>query len=277
MRSDHRHIRDLLRRSLLVVLTVGCIFQTPAPGQVSVALLDEHLAFPEGEFRGRLTHALRASEPDGPFTEEARSPTDVRAAVWDIVLYVRGTNRLYEFHNRANGLVARYLVLTEGRQLWYADVLRNRLRRVEGVAETESLLGTAFSFYDLAGFGLEGDSNGARAEPYVVGQRNYAKLNMEMLRPAGYARIVALTDPAVNQRPLRLDYYNTDRILYKTLAFAYNREIAVTPESAGTLAVPVRLEMVDLTAAAVSRLAWYEYHADLIPEAAVFDPRYLMP
>jgi hypothetical protein len=270
----------------LAVLCAGLVSLAPpvpaqerrvVPVQVHLERADRALRWPAGQWRGRLSLA----EGDG------------RRRAWDFTLFQQQDRRRIDFYSTRRGLEARVLYLDQGRTIWHWDAPRAELSRKRDGEQYGSLLQSGFSFVDLSGRGLEPDYAGERrAERYssssaptaaTAGDRELLRLTLRPVRPPrepggrGYGRVVLLVDPARAYRPLRMDLYDADRILTRSLQYHYDSELRMgRAEGAGALdGVPTRLEMLDLSGGGISRIEFYEFDDAAELPAAFFDPEFL--
>ncbi len=260
----------------------GTLFaQEAVSNQEYLARVDRLRGFEDGVYNGRLTIAKRGAADGAGRT------------VFDVTLYQRGDARLFEFASARRGLEAQLFCLDDGRTIWYRDHVRRRLRRIEDAARLEPVLGSGFAYVDLSGLAFETQYTGVRLQEFqpadgggtggVPAGAQYRRLELRPISandatsPASpYGRAVLIFDVADPEqyRPIRLDLFDDERILYKTLLYHYDRRLI--RRSTGTAFVPERpagLEMLDLNGRTVSRFELDRYDDVRGMADALFDPR----
>ncbi|MCB1171822.1 MAG: outer membrane lipoprotein-sorting protein [Leptospiraceae bacterium] len=263
----------LLRNYIFAATLAGLILLTPAraeemqqdwrelPVQALVARLDEKLSYVDGVYSGKLT-----------IIDENGRPT-----IHDFQMHVKQGKRFLEFTSPARGVTMRVLYLRQGEEIWVWDARRRDLLQLRGADQFKALLNSGFSFRDLAGSSLEANyhpANPAR-ELEIEGGEPAINFSIVPMLPSSYGKISVMQDRQ-SFRPLRLDVYNRERILFKTLEISYGIPVLHTGLKKDIVpSWPVRMESLDLESGSISRLEIFTFDDTLEVSDAIFLPDYL--
>lgn len=237
------------------------------PVQEMIARVDQVLRVPNGLLTGRLSAITRAGD----------------SSVWEFSLYKRNLKirdiaesvLLYQFSSKRRGLEAKVLYREDGEVVWLWDATRRQLFRKRDLEKFQGVLGTSFTFLDLSGSGYQAGYSGRSVRLTEVGGARLARLSMVPINPGRYSKLILLANPAERYRPLRIDYHDRDRILFKTLNFQYGELLDRKSGNTGAAALPTRLEMLDLKNGMISRIEYFTLDVSVAPEDAFFDPEFL--
>ena len=237
------------------------------PVQEMIARVDQVLRVPSGLLTGRLSAVTRTGD----------------AAVWEFSLYKKNlkvrdiaeTVLLYQFSSKRRGLEAKVLYREDGEVVWLWDAVRRQLFRKRDLEKFQGVLGTSFTYLDLSGSGYQAGYSGRSVRLTEAEGTRLARLSMVPINPGRYSRLVLLANPDRSYRPLRLDYHDRDRVLFKTLNFQYGELLDRKSGGAGTATLPTRLEMLDLKNGMISRIEYFTLDVSVTPEDAFFDPEFL--
>ncbi len=237
------------------------------PVQEMIARVDQVLRVPAGLLTGRLTAVTRSGD----------------SAVWEFSLHKKGlkhgeiaeTVMLYQFSSKRRGLEAKVLYREDGEVVWLWDAPRRQLFRKRDLEKFQGVLGTGFTFLDLSGSGYQAGYSGRSVRLLPEGGKRLARLMMTPINPGLYSSLVLLANPDESYRPLRIDYHDRERILFKTLNFQYGELLDRKTGRTGAGNLPTRLEMLDLKNGMISRIEYFTLDVSVSPEDAFFDPEYL--
>ena len=237
------------------------------PVQEMIARVDQVLRVPVGLLTGRLSVVTRTGD----------------AAVWEFSLYKKNlrvrdiaeTVLLYQFSSKRRGLEAKVLYREDGEVVWLWDAVRRQLFRKRDLEKFQGVLGTSFTFLDLAGSGYQAGYSGRSVRLVQAEGTRLARLSMVPINPGRYSRLVLLANPQERYRPLRIDYHDRDRVLFKTLNFQYGELLDRKSGGTGGATLPTRLEMLDLKNGMISRIEYFTLDVSVAPQDAFFDPEFL--
>lgn len=247
--------------------TVSQAEQPKIPIQEMIARVDLVLRVPEGLLTGRLSVINKSGE----------------SYVWDFSLYKKTmrqkdlteTAMLYQFSSTRRGLEAKVLYREDGETVWLWDAVRARIFRKRDLEKFQGVLGTGFTFLDLANAGFQAGYTGRTARFEKQGEALLAQLTMAPINPGRYSRLVLLARPADGYQPVRMDYHDRDRVLFKTLRFQYGDLLDKSNGRTAKVNLPVRLEMLSLANGTISRLEYFTFDSRVAPTDAFFDPEYI--
>lgn len=211
--------------------------------QEILARVDRVLGYPAGLLKGKLMHIM----PDGASN----------------LVYLNGkiaeTDFLFTFSSRERGEEMKVLYNLGGEEIWVYDTLAIRLFRKMDRDKYDPILATNFSYIDLSNADLQSNYSGTiTGDAIVKGQETY-KLRLEPIFKGGIYGVLTLYAGKKDFVPLRIDYHDQDRVIFKSLS-------VVKIIERNNRIIPVRFDMLDLRRGTLTILELYGFD-----EAAVFD------
>ncbi len=248
--------------AIISLLLPAAVFPQRAaePGNRSpLAAADEHLsaAFAEGHYTGTFWIMNQWGQKES----------------FVFHLFLRDKDRFWRILSERKGNQIR--ILTKGASLEiHADDLRisekffmkseDRFRRV---------MGSGFQFWDLGGFPLSELFRESGQKGAVLSGKQVTSTELVPRLPGITEAAVLFSDPEKNNRPLRIDYYRKNRVLYRTVSFHYSDSLK-TYEGSGLEGkqFPLRTEVTDLDASEVSGIETEMYDSSR-PPAPLFNAK----
>lgn len=231
------------------------------PVQALVARLDKGMSFSDGVYSGKLTIIDENGRPD----------------IQDFQMHVKQDRRFLEFTSPRVGVTLRVLYLRQGEEIWVWDARRRDLLQLRGADQFKPIFQSGFSYRDLSGASLEANyhpSTRAR-ELDLEGDDSAINYSLVPMLPSSYGRISVLQNPD-SLRPLRLDVYDRNTILFKTIEISYDVPVLHLGKKKDIVpSWPVRLESLDLESGSISRLEIFTFDDTLQISDAIFLPDYL--
>ena len=238
------------------------------PVQEILARVDFVMEIPRGLLTGRLTAITRAGD----------------TAVWDFSLYkktilrdgISQTVMLYLMSSKRRGLEAKILIREDGDEIWLWDVRRNQLFRKRDLERFQAVMNTGFSFLDICGSTFQATYTGRRAVVRKISEkRSFTMLTMVPINPGNYRKLEVKADQRASYQPERIDYYDRNRVMFKSLNFNYGELLDKKTGKNFKSKLPVRMEMLNLNSGMISRMEYFTLDKTVSPQAAFFDPDFL--
>lgn len=251
--------RDVLKTGTLVaalllsVLAAGS--RAPAQerreieltAQEIVARVDRILTYPRGELKGKLLHIL----PDGTST------------VINLKGLIAESDFLFTFSTRNRGDELRVLYNQGGEDIWVYSIHAQKLFRKMDVDKYDQLLGTNFSFIDFSNADYQANYNAVITGDAVIKGRDTYRLRLDPIFKGGsYGRLTLYASKA-DYVPLRIDFHDNDKVVFKSIA------VAKTMERGGRI-VPVRYDMLDLRRGTVTILELFGFDESVSFDKTIF-------
>ncbi|MCB1304573.1 MAG: outer membrane lipoprotein-sorting protein [Leptospiraceae bacterium] len=231
------------------------------PVQALVARLDRSLSYPDGVYSGKFT-----------IIDGKGNPT-----MYDFQMHVSGAKRFLEFTSPAYGVALRVLALRQGEDIWAWDARRRDLLQLRGADQFDAIMRSGLSFRDLSGALLEANFHPAdRAKKMEIeGGKEAINYSLIPMLPSSYGRISVLQNPA-KFRPFRLDIYDRNTILFKTIEITYDVPVLHLGKKKDIVpSWPVRFESLDLQSGSITRMEIFTFDDTLEISEAIFLPDYL--
>jgi hypothetical protein len=226
------------------------------PVQEQLALASRGIHPDNGVWKGRLTY---------------RGSWERRAS-WDVTFYVTESKRMMVLHSLSRGVEARALFLADGQEIFTRNVTTGKLTRRDGMDRFERILSTPFQWMDFAGVSLEAVYKPIAAVKWLEGNKKLWRIHTEPLLKSRDRTVVLVLDPELQYRPIRLDFFRNDEILYRTLLFSYEGEVLAfgsgRPQKRLT---PSTMEALDLENHESARMEWYSVDVRYPLPESLFD------
>lgn len=262
-----------MRLQSQIAILVGCLI---CPGVYLVAQTETTPiaeTIPIQEMIGRIDEALRAN--DGLYTGRlSRISKDGDSANWDFMLYKKSSSSLFLFSSKRRGLEVKLLYRDEGDEVWLWDALRAQLYRKRDFEKYEGLFQSGFSYVDLSGYSYQANYNGNDVDQKTGNPM--IKLTLNPILEGAYTKVILLANSQESYRPRRMDFFDKEKLLFKTMNFYYDGQILFT-RSGKTQEIknPSRLEILDIKTGSISRLEFFTFDDSISPSDALFDPDFL--
>ncbi|MBI39170.1 MAG: hypothetical protein CMF59_06195 [Leptospiraceae bacterium] len=231
------------------------------PVQALVAALDSSLSYPAGMYSGKITIIDEKGRPN----------------MQDFQMHVSDKGRFLELTSPARGVTLRALYLRQGEEIWVWDARRRDLLQLRGADQYQAILRSGLSFRDLSGASLEANFHPADVAKEVKIEGGETAINYSLIPmlPSSYGRISVIQDPA-NLRPMRLDVYDQNTVLFKTIEISYDIPVLHLGKKKDVVpAWPVRWEALDLETGTITRMEIYTFDDTLEISDSLFRPDFL--
>lgn len=208
--------------------------------QEILARVDRVLDYPGGLIKGKLVHIT----PDG------------KSSTIEVLGYISDEDFLFKFSTKWRGEELRVLYNLNGEDIWVYDVLSIKLFNKRGIDRYDSILGTNFYYIDLSNADFQSNYTAEiTGEAFVKGRDTY-KLKLNPVMRSGEYGLITLYAGKKDFVPLRIDFHDQDRVIFKTLSIAK----VITRNDR---IIPVRYDMLDIRKGTVTLLEFYGFDEEM--------------
>ncbi len=215
--------------------------------QEILARADRVLDYPNGIVRGKMVHIL---------------PTGQSHKV-DFVAYVQGDDSLFTFSTGDRGEQLKVLFNFRGEDIWVYNMLSTRLFHKMGIDKYESIIFTNYNYVDFSRANLQSNYT-ARiiGNANVKGVDSYRLRLDPVFRGSSYG-MLTLYVAKNTYVPLRIDYHDIDKVIFKTLS------ISETIEKDNRI-IPIRCDMLDIKKGTLTVLSYSGFEENVKFDKKVF-------
>ncbi|HPB80685.1 MAG TPA: outer membrane lipoprotein-sorting protein [Spirochaetota bacterium] len=191
--------------------------------QEILARVDSVIDYPTGVVRGKMVHIL---------------PTGSTHKV-DFVGYISPDDYLFSFSTAERGEQLKVLYNYRGEDIWVYNVLSTKLFHKMGIDKYDSIVFTNFNYVDFSNSDFQSNYTAKiTGDAIVKGKESYVMRLQPIFRGGNYGQLTLYVSKG-DYIPLRIDYHDVDKVIFKTLS------IADTVKRHDRL-VPVRYDMLDI-------------------------------
>jgi len=226
----------------LIILSVSSIVYSQGKRKIELtaqgilARVDRVLQYPDGQIIGRMKHI----RPDGhSFT------LNIKAAI-------ARDNSLFVFNSRKRGDQLKVLYNLGGEDIWVYNIHAIKLYHKLGIDKYDAVLGTNFSFLDLSSYDLQSNYTASiEGDAFIKGYDAY-KLRLNPIFKGGLYGMLTLYVSKDEFIPLRIDFHDRDKAIYKFLTITKIRKYK------GRI-VPIRYDMMDIRRGTITILRFFKF------------------
>ncbi len=191
--------------------------------QEILARVDRIMEYPDGILKGYMMHIT----PDGS------------AQKLQITGYIQKNQFLFDIIKPARGSIQKVLYRIGGEDLWVYDMAARALFHKMGIDKYDDILATNFFYVDISNADLQSNYV-ARIDGSVILKNNDCyKLTLDPIDKTGAYGKLTLYVVKKNYIPLRIDYHDQDKVIFKTLSI-----VKVAQKDGRTF--PVRYDMLNI-------------------------------
>ncbi len=191
--------------------------------QEILARVDRILDYPDGILKGYMMHIT----PDGS------------AQKLQITGYINKNQFLFDIVKPARGSMQKVLYRIGGEDLWVYDMAARALFHKMGIDKYDDILATNFFYVDLSNADLQSNYIARIDGSVIIKNNDCYKLSLDPIDKTGVYGKLTLYVVKKNYIPLRIDYHDQDKVIFKTLS------IAKVGEKYGR-SFPVRYDMLSI-------------------------------
>lgn len=193
--------------------------------------VDIVIDYPKGILKGKIIHSY----------------LDGKSFFIDIVGYISDSEYLFMLSSRTRGDLMRILYTHKGEDIWVYDINERKLSQNIGVNKFNTILKTNFNFADLSNADLQSNFSVISMKSITIENDEVYKLKLEPIFKGGNYGMLTLYVRKRDFVPLRIDYFNNEKIFFKSMSFTKT-------VMRGNRVFPVRYKMIDIEQETVSIL-----------------------
>ena len=220
--------------------------------QTILANVDGIMQYPAGEIQGKLKHIL----PDGKSFEI------------DFKGLIALNDFLFSFKSSSRGESLKVLYNMGGEDIWVYNIHAVQLFHKLGVDKYDSLIATNFSFIDMSNSSFQSNYNARITGKALIKGVECYKLNLDPIFDRSEYGLITLYATVDQYLPLRIDYHDKDKVIFKFLS------LAKTMEKKGRI-VPLRYDMLNIKNGTVTILNFTKFEEDKKFALEIFRPEKL--
>lgn len=212
-----------------------------------LARVDNIMKYPQGQIKGVIKHI----RPDG------------KSYVIDLTGFVSGDDSLFKFSSSERGDQIKILYNMKGEDIWVYNILAIRLYHKLGIDKFDPILQTNFAYLDLSNSELQTNYTATiSGDAFIRGFDSYKIILRPIFKTSEYGQLTLFVtkDKFI---PLRIDYHDRDKVVFKFLS------IAKTMEKDGRI-LPVRYDMMNIRQGTVSIISFTAFDSAVNLDRSMF-------
>jgi len=220
--------------------------------QEMLARVDRIMGYPDGILKGYMMHIT----PDGSSQK------------LQITGYINKNQFLFDIVKPARGSMQKILYRLGGEDLWVYDMAARALFHKMGVDKFDDILATNFYYVDLSNADLQSNYVARIDGSVILKNQDCYKLTLDPIDKTGAYGKLTLYVIKQNYIPLRIDYHDQDKVIFKTLS------IAKIGQKDGR-SFPVRYDMLSIKKGTMTVLEFTSIEDGVSFNAEIFRPEKL--
>ena len=217
-----------------------------------LARVDKIFKYPKGLTRGVMKHI----KPDGT------------AVTINFTGCITQDDTLFTFSSRDRGDQIKVLYNLGGEDIWVYNIHGLKLFHKLGIDKYDEILSTNFTYIDLSNADLQSNYTATiNGEAFVKGTDAW-KLVLKPIAKGGEYGILTLYVTKDKYIPLRIDYHDRDKAIFKFLT------VVKIKESAARI-VPLRYDMMNIRQGTVTIISFSEFEEEAVFNKELFRPEKL--
>ena len=220
--------------------------------QTILANVDRIMQYPIGEIQGKMKHIY----PDGKSFE-----IDIKGSI-------ARSDFLFSFKSPSRGESLKVLYNMGGEDIWVYNIHSIQLFHKMGIDKYDSLISTNFSFIDMSNASFQSNYNARITGRSLIKGIECYRLNLEPIFAQSEYGLVTIYATVDKYLPLRIDYHDRDKVVFKFLS------LAKTIEKAGRI-IPIRYDMLNIKNGTITILNFNKFEEDKKFAGEIFRPEKL--
>ena len=207
--------------------------------QTILANVDRIMQYPAGEIQGKIKHIF----PDGKSFEI------------DFKGFIARSDFLFSFKSSTRGESLKVLYNMGGEDIWVYNIHALQLFNKMGIDKYDSLISTNFSFIDMSNSSFQTNYNARITGRSLIKGIECYKLNLDPIFDKSEYGLITLYATVDQNLPLRIDYHDKDKVVFKFLS------LAKTMEKSGRI-IPIRYDMLNIKNGTVTIINFLKFDED---------------
>jgi hypothetical protein len=226
--------------------------QVVITAQSILARVDRIMQYPEGEIQGRMKHIF----PDG-------KSFDI-----DFKGLIAKNDFLFMFSSGSRGDSLKVLYNMGGEDIWVYNIHSVKMFHKMGIDKYDRLLATNFSYIDISNADFQSNYTARITGKTLIKGIECYKLTLEPIFDGSEYGIVTVYASVDKYIPLRIDYHDRDKVIFKFLS------LVKTMEKDGRI-IPVRYDMLNIKDGTVTILSYNKFDEAQKFKGEIFRPEKL--
>lgn len=217
-----------------------------------LARVDKIFEYPKGLTRGVMKHI----KPDGS------------AVTINFTNSVTTDDYLFTFSSKERGDQIKVLYNLGGEDIWVYNIHGLRLFHKLGIDKYDEILSTNFSYIDLSNADFQSNYTATLSGEAFVKGTDAWKLILKPIARGGEYGVLTLYVTKDKLIPLRIDYHDRDKAIFKFLTMVKSQE-------SGNRVVPLRYDMMNIRQGTVTIISFTEFNEGAVFNKEIFRPEKL--
>lgn len=215
--------------------------------QEILARVDTVIDYPKGVVRGKMVHIL---------------PTGSTHKV-DFVGYISDDDYLFSFSTADRGEQLKVLFNYRGEDIWVYNILSTKLFHKMGIDKYDSIVFTNFNYVDFSNSDFQSNYTAKiTGDAIVNGKESYQMRLIPIFRGGNYGQLTLYVSKG-DYIPLRIDYHDIDKVIFKTLSI-------VDTVKRNNRIIPVRCDMLDIKKGTLTIQSFHSFENNVNFDKKIF-------
>lgn len=244
----------------LAIVAITTAFSQPVPNaekgklaQEYVAKLDQELDLGKGLVKGTFLLIRRNGQSE----------------TWSVNTFRTEADSLMLFERKGRGVEWKLLFQEQGERAFAFNVLSTKMFRKTEEERFEDVLGTGFSYQDLSGTLYQANYTPVMKGVQTLENEELYRVLLKPILPIYYSKLILFLRKK-DEKPVRIDYFDRDGVLFKTLNIKYGEVKVEEYNIKRTAEMANRLEMLDLNSGSIGVFEIREIDRDVKTDASLF-------
>lgn len=217
-----------------------------------LARVDKIMEYPKGQIRGNVQHI----RPDGSATNLSFTG------------FISEEDSLFTFKSRDRGEMLKVLYNLGGEDIWVYNIHALKLFHKLGIDKYDEVLSTNYTFIDLSNADLQSNYTASIEGDALIKGIEAWRLVLKPILKGGAYGMLTLYVTKDRFMPIRIDYHDRDKAIFKFMTVVSVREKA-------DRIVPLRYDMMNIRQGTVSILSFGEFEENMTFKKDLFRPEKL--
>lgn len=217
-----------------------------------LARVDRIMQYPEGLINGKIKHIY----PDG------------NSVSIDFKGSIARNDYLFVYSNSSRGESLKVLYTMGGEDIWVYDVHAQEMYHKKDVDKYDLVMGTNFSFIDFSAADFQSNYNARITGQTLIKGIQCYRLQLDPIYENSLYGMIVLYATVDKYIPIRIDYHDRDKVIFKFLTIAKTME-------KGDRIIPARYDMLNLKEGTVTITSFIKFDEAVTFPADIFRPEKL--
>lgn len=226
--------------------------QIEITAQSILARVDRIMQYPEGEIKGKIKHIY----PDG------------NSVSIDFKGSIARNDYLFVYSSSSRGESMKVLYTMGGEDIWVYDIHAHEMYHKKDVDKYDLVMGTNFSFVDFSNADFQSNYNARITGQTLIKGIQCYRLQLDPIFENSLYGMIVLYATVDKYIPIRIDYHDKDKVIFKFLTIAKTME-------KGDRIIPARYDMLNIKEGTVTITSFIKFDENVTFPADIFRPEKL--